>query len=300
MIRSLYSAVSGMLNNQRAMDVIGNNIANANTVAFKSSRTDFADAFYQVSRSSTINQPVGNQVGLGNVVVSTPSQFTQGAFQRTDVPSDVAINGDGFFCVQNANGTTNAFTRAGDFILNTGDPTATPAILGYLTTQDGWNVMGSAPNPPDYTGATSPAIASGTLPTALDRIYIPMYVDAAETELTSSYSIDSNGMVTAVGQLGTSIEVGMIGVATFPDPNGLIRDGSNRFSYNAAAGPATSVYQPGVGSAGTVQQGALELSNVDLAEQFSNMIITQRAFDANARTISTSDEMLQTVTNLKR
>lgn len=293
MIRSLYSAVSGMLNNQRAMDVIGNNIANANTVAFKDSRTDFADAFYQVSRNATSNQPVSNQVGLGSMVVSTPSQFTQGAFQRTDVPSDVAINGDGFFIVQDFTGTSNALTRAGDFTLDSGDATATPPVLGYLRTQDGWYVMGD-------TGGTPPAIAAGSTMAGLDKIYIPLYVDAGGTELTSSYTIDSSGMVTAVGQLGTTLEVGMIGIATYPNPNGLIRTGSNRFSYNSSAGPAGAVYQPGIGMAGTLQQGALELSNVDLAQQFSDMIITQRAFDANAKTITTSDEMLQTITNLKR
>lgn len=294
MIRSLYSAVSGMLNNQRAMDVIGNNIANANTVAFKDSRTDFADAFYQVSRSSTPNQPVGNQVGLGSIVVSTPSQFTQGAFQRTDVPTDVAINGSGFFVVQDVAATTNALTRAGDFILDQGDATATPAVLGYLRTQDGWFVMGNADGPPPTA-----IPAAGQNITGMDKIYIP--VNVAAGELTSSFTIDSDGTVTAVGQLGTNLVVGYIGVADFPNPNGLIRTGSNRFEYNGAAGPsATAVKTPGTGTSGTLQQGALELSNVDLAEQFSDMIVTQRAFDANARTISTSDEMLQTITNLKR
>lgn len=294
MIRSLYSAVSGMLNNQRAMDVIGNNIANANTVAFKDSRTDFADAFYQVSRSATANQPVNNQVGLGSIIVSTPSQFTQGAFQRTDVPTDIAINGDGFFVVQNATATSNALTRAGDFILDQGDATATPPVLGYLRTQDGWYVMGNADGPPPTA-----IPAAGQAIAGMDKIYIP--VEVAAGELTSSFNIDSDGTVTAVGQLGTTLVVGYVGIASFPNPNGLIRTGSNRFEYNSSAGDsATAVKTPGNGTAGTLQQGALELSNVDLAEQFSDMIITQRAFDANAKTITTSDEMLQTITNLKR
>lgn len=294
MIRSLYSAVSGMLNNQRAMDVIGNNIANANTVAFKVSRTDFADAFYQISRSATGSQPVGDQVGLGTSIVSTPSEFTQGAFQRTEVPTDLAINGDGFFVVQNASGTSNALTRAGDFILDQGDATATPPVLGYLKTQDGWSVMGNADGPPPTA-----IPAAGQSITGMDKIYIPLNV--AVGELTSSFTIGSDGTVTAVGQLGTNLVVGYIGIANFPNPNGLIRTGSNRFEYNSSAGPsATAVMTPGTGTTGTLQQGALELSKVDLAEQFSNMIITQRAFDANAKTITTSDEMLQTITSLKR
>src|SRR5690349_12472905 len=127
MLRSLFSGVSGMLSNQNEMDVIGNNIANANTSAFKSGRADFAESFQQVSRTATTNQPVGLSVGLGAGVVSTTTDYSQGVFQRTNVPSDMAINGDGWFAVQSTGGN-DYVTRKGDFIVDSN---------GFLRTSDG-------------------------------------------------------------------------------------------------------------------------------------------------------------------
>src|ERR1700733_7976745 len=104
MIQSLFSGVSGMLTNQTEMDVIGNNIANANTTAFKSGTANFTESFEQVSRAATINAPVGMAVGLGAQVTTTTTNFNQGVFQTTNVPTDMGINGDGFFNVQSVGG----------------------------------------------------------------------------------------------------------------------------------------------------------------------------------------------------
>lgn len=292
MFRALYSAVSGLNANQTAMDVIGNNIANSNTTGFKSSTTSFADTFYQVDQAATTTEPVATQVGSGVEIVSTPTQFTQGAFQSTGVSTDLAINGSGllnaggFFVTCNTTdsstaGATINMTRAGDFTLNSS---------GYLVTQDGAYVMGS-----------STAIAStGTDLNALTAIQIPSTITATG-ELVSSFTVSSDGTITAIGSAGTSQVVGYLGLAVFSNPNGLTSSGNSSYSYNAAAGSSTGcVITPGTGTAGSIKQGSLELSNVDLAEEFSNMIITQRGFEANSKMITTANEMLQTVTNMIR
>ncbi len=132
MIQSLFSGVSGMLAEQTAMNVIGNNIANANTTGFKSSRADFTESFLQVTRAATANQPVGLGVGLGTGVNNTTTNYDQGVFQTTNVPTDMGINGNGWFSVQSTGGT-NYVTRNGDFIEDSD---------GYLSTPDGNFLMG--------------------------------------------------------------------------------------------------------------------------------------------------------------
>lgn len=297
MLRALFSAVSGMSANQDAMDVIGNNIANANTVGFKDSRTDFASAFYQIDKAATTTTPVGQQVGLGVSVVSTPTIFTQGSFESTGVDTDLAINGSGmansggFFVVSNSTDSsvtdaTTELTRAGDFTENNS---------GYLITQDGYYVMG-------HDAATGPFTTAEPL-NALQAIQIPATITTGTppvTEQVSTFTVGNDGTVTAIGQNGGTLVVGYIGLATYSNPEGLTNLGNNRYAYNAAAGASAAVNAAGQGSSGVIQQGSLELSNVDLADQFSNMIITQRGFDANSKTITASDEMLQTVISMIR
>lgn len=281
MIRSLYSAVSGMLNHQRKMDITGNNIANVNTVGFKNSRAELSTSFSQVGRSATANQPVGSEVGLGAQILATTTDFSQGAFQRTDVPTDMAINGEGFFAVENIAGSESFLTRAGNFVKDQN---------GFLRTNEGHFLMGQM-------GAAVPTSPTAGYPP--DRIQIPTTMPSFAAERVVNYAVDTNGSITVVGENGNSETLGYVLLHTFENNNGLQHISGNRYSYGAAAGTLQN-FQPGNGGAGVVQSGALETSNVDLAEQFSSMILTQRGFDANARTITTSDEMLQTVTNLKR
>ena len=277
MIQSLFSGVSGMLTNQSEMDIIGNNIANANTTAFKSSSADFTESFMQISRAATVNQPVGIGVGLGAQVSGTETNFDQGVFQTTNVPTDMAINGSGFFVVQSVSGN-DSVTRNGAFVEDSN---------GYLRTTDGNFLMGT-------TGATAPSSPSTGFPTG--KIQIPTTVTSGSP--VASFSVDSTGAITLTGQDGTTQTAGYITVQKFNNPDGLLDEGGGLYSYQLAAG-TNQAFTGGDAGAGTIQTGVLEASNVDLSTEFANMIIAQRGFEASARVISVSDNMLQTVTDLK-
>ena len=281
MIQSLFAGVSGMLANQDEMDVIGNNIANANTTAFKASTADFAESFNQVTRSATVNQPVGLSVGLGVQVSGTTTDFNQGVFQTTNVPTDMAINGSGFFVVQSVGGT-NYVTRNGAFVEDSN---------GYLRTSNGDFLMG-------VEGSTAPTSPSTGYPP--DKIQIPTSITGAGGAATPvvSFAVDPTGAVSVTGQDGTSQVVGFVTVQNYNNDNGLVDDGGGLYSYQAAAG-TNQYFSGGDSGAGTIQTGVLEASNTDLSTEFANMIIAQRGFEAAARVISVSDNMLQTVTDLK-
>ena len=277
MIQSLFAGVSGMLTNQDEMDIIGNNIANANTTSFKSSTADFTESFDQITRSATVNQPVGLGVGLGAQVSGTTTNFDQGVFQTTNVPTDRAINGSGFFVVQSLSGA-DYVTRNGAFVEDSS---------GYLRTTNGNFLMGT-------TGATAPTSPTTGFPTG--KIQIPATVTSGSP--VASFTVDPTGAVSVTGQDGTSQTVGYITVQNFNNPNGLTDEGGGLYAYQAAAG-TNQAFTGGSASAGTIQTGVLEASNVDLSTEFANMIIAQRGFEASARVISVSDNMLQTVTDLK-
>ena len=279
MIQSLFSGVSGMLANQTAMDVIGDNIANANTDGYKASTANFVSSFEQVTSAATANSPVGLQVGLGVNVGSTETNFNQGVFQTTNVPTDMGINGSGWFTVQTVGGT-NLLTRDGDFVEDSN---------GYLRTPDGGFLMG-------VMGTTAPTTpTAGTPP---NKIQIPTTITATSSPVVS-FAVDSTGAITATGQDGSTETVGFVTVQKFSNDNGLVNLGSNYYQYAAAAG-TDQYYQASQAGAGTIQTGVLEASNVDLSTEFANMIIAQRGFEASAKVITTSDQMLQTVTNLKQ
>ena len=279
MIQSLFSGVSGMLANQTAMDVIGDNIANANTDGYKSATANFVSSFEQVTSAATANSPVGLQVGLGVNVGSTETNFNQGVFQTTNVPTDMGINGNGFFAVQTVSGT-DLVTRDGDFVEDSN---------GYLRTPDGGFLMG-------VMGTTAPTTpTAGTPP---NKIQIPTTITATSSPVVS-FAVDSTGAITATGQDGSTETVGFVTVQKFSNDNGLVNLGSNYYQYAAAAG-TDQYYQASQAGAGTIQTGVLEASNVDLSTEFANMIIAQRGFEAAARVITVSDDMLQTVTNLKQ
>lgn len=277
MIQSLFAGVSGMLANQDEMNVIGNNIANANTTAFKSSTADFEESFNQITRTATVNQPIGLGIGLGAQVAGTTTNFNQGVFQTTNVPTDMAINGSGWFVVQSVGGT-NFLTRNGAFVEDSS---------GDLRTSSGNFLMG-------YMGSTPPASPTTGYPP--DKIQIPTTVDSASPVV--SFAVDPTGAVSVTGQDGTSETVGYITVQKYSNDNGLVDNGGGLYSYQAAAGNNQS-FTGGDSGAGTLQTGVLEASNTDLSTEFANMIIAQRGFEAAARVISVSDNMLQTVTDLK-
>ncbi len=278
MMQSLFAGVSGMLANQTEMDVIGNNIANANTTAFKSSTADFTESFLQTTRAATVNDPVGLGVGLGTQVNTTTTNFNQGVFQTTNVPSDMGVNGTGFFAVQSVNGD-DLVTRNGAFI---------EYSQGFLRTSDGNFLMGVA-------GATPPVSPSAGFPP--DKLQIPTTITATGSPVVS-YAVDTTGTITVTGQDGSTQVAGYVTLQSYDNDNGLVNVGNSLYQYSNAAG--TNQYsQAAVGGAGSIQAGVLEASNVDLSTEFANMIIAQRGFEAAARVITVSDNMLQTVTNLK-
>jgi len=276
MSSSLFSGVSGMLANQTEMDVIGNNIANANTTSFKASTSDFAESFLQVQRTPTVNQPVGIAIGLGTGVNSTSTNFSQGVFQTTNVPTDLGINGDGFFAIQTSGGA-NLVTRNGSFVEDSN---------GYLRTANGSFLMGTE-------SAVAPASPTAGFPP--NKIQIPAAVASGSPVV--SFAIDQTGAITITGQDGTTQIAGYISLQKYANNDGLIDDGGGNYSYDPAAG-TNQFFLGGSSGAGTIQTGVLEASNVDLSQEFSNMITAQSAFDASAKVITVSSQLLQTVNQL--
>ncbi|UOR43472.1 flagellar basal-body rod protein FlgG [Helicobacter pylori] len=262
MLRSLYSATSGMLAQQTHIDTTSNNIANVNTTGFKKSRADFNDLFYQAMQyagtntSNTTLSPDGMEVGLGVRPSAITKMFSQGSPKETENNLDVAITGKGFFQVQLPDGTT-AYTRSGNFKLDE---------QGNLVTSEGYLLI--------------PQI---TLP-----------------EDTTQVNIGVDGTVSVTqGLQTTSNVIGQITLANFVNPAGLHSMGNNLFSITNASGEAI-VGNPDSQGLGKLRQGFLELSNVRLVEEMTDLITAQRAYEANSKSIQTADAMLQTVNSLKR
>jgi flagellar hook protein FlgE len=280
MMRGMYSAISGLKNHQIMLDVTANDLANVNTVGFKSSRVSFRDSLAQLQRSgaSATTGTAGAksaQIGLGVQLGSIDNQMTNGAFQSTGSPYDVAIQGSGWFRVSSAAapGATDEYTRAGNFTLND---------AGELATQDGWHIVGYGA---DTAGA--PDTAGGP-----KFITIP----AGATDV----AISPNGAVTYTPSGGgTRGTAGYLSLTSFPSEAGLERSSANRWRANGSSGAGTSGVPETAGLGSTVG-GVLEMSNVDLATEFTNMITAQRGFEASSRVLSTADEMLQDLVNLKR
>lgn len=440
MMRSLFSAVSGLKAHQTKMDVIGNNIANVNTVAYKSQSVTFSDVYYQTTQVATgPNEASGKggtnakQIGLGSTVGAISVDPTaQGASDRTDNTWDLMISGDKFFVVSNAGNTY--FTRAGDF---------TTDLDGAIVTQSGANVMGWKADAdgniikdrvqalyatsPEYTytapaattgvtitgnvdsretgdiaytvnfydslgneyqatlnltydskdaaaGTTSYNVVGGSVtmngqPTELsvscdsqvvfntntgasmvgnaglaltftdnsadgsgnianigtnngntstinlDASGLTMY--AAASNINATMGINGTGAGKAVGKMtsvgvneagqivasysnGDTKKIGQIAVASFTNPSGLEKVGDNLYAATLNSGSFDGIGEDISESSGKITSGYLEMSNVDLADQFTNMITTQRGYQANSRIITVSDTMLEELINLKR
>lgn len=433
MMRSMYSGVSGLRIHQTKMDVIGNNIANVNTVGFKSSRVTFAEVFSQtVQGASGANENLGGtnpmQIGLGSTVASIDVNMTEGAAQRTDNPLDLKIEGEGFFVVSDATG--NKFTRAGAFKIDE---------AGNLVNSDGLNVMGWTTNPDtgeivkskvenlqilsmdnmyiepnktesitlsgnidtndsqlavgegvpfsttiydslgykytvnflvtenaaansydfavtsvtDETGTAiagaamstvtlqfdtdgqciydettgTPAFEISGFPTTMSSFAEPltvnpaaltMYADDGNTTVEgtsgdknglgagneagaiSGYEVGSDGKIIGLYSNGETKVLGQIAIATFANPTGLQKLGNNLFVTTSNSGEFDGIGTDVTSAGGSFNSGVLEMSNVDLSTEFTEMITTQRGFQANSRIITASDEMLQELVNLKR
>lgn len=445
MMRSMFSGVSGLRAHQTRMDVIGNNVANVNTVGFKSGRVTFQEVFNQTLRGAGApDAALGRggtnpmQIGLGTGVGAIDTMMTRGSSQRTDNPTDLSIEGEGFFIVKGSNADTFKFTRAGNFGLDklgnlvsgsgmnvygwmkydrlpdgtvkydteseigpinlyndefngnkrvippkattnavfsgnlnsaiTADPTITDPqkpsdgqfsvpftaydSLGnahefsicYWNTSDGgansWNYRVFEKGIDETTGEVKyeNIDADGTLafttggkidldnseisnfeitPDGVDTLTIipdftnvtmfsadssvkPTNIDGYTTGNLVTFNIGSDGILTGIYSNGQQQPLGMVALASFSNPGGLQKIGDNLFIPTTNSGDFTKGLQAGSEGVGSLSPGTLEMSNVDLSREFTDMIITQRGFQANSRIITTSDEMLQELVNLKR
>lgn len=292
MLRSMFAGVSGLRSHQTMMDVVGNNIANINTHGYKSTRATFQDALYQATRGATAADPgppaAGGinpmQIGLGSRVAAVDQNFSQGALQLTGRTTDIAIQGEGFFIVDGGDGPQ--FTRAGTFNFDS---------AGFLVGPGGHIVQGANGVPDPGAAVIGDYSDAGFNVAALDDIRIDPSIMAAIRDI----SIGGDGYVTGRDAAGNELRLARIATGTFVNPNGLERAGQSLFDASAASG-AVDFGNPNAGGRGALEAGTLEMSNVDLAEEFTGLIMAQRGFQANARTITTSDEMLQELVNIKR
>lgn len=294
MMRGMFSAISGLKVNQTMLDVTANDLANVNTVGYKSARTTFQDSLAQLQRGAAApGQGNGGsnalQVGLGVQLGSVDNLMQGGAPMTTGSPLDVYIQGGGWFRV--ANGTPPAvptadflWTRAGNFTTNSD---------GFLITSAGHYVIGrGATATPDGAGGFTYA------PNATDS-YIVIPPGSTDPAIGQDGSVSYVDRDAASPTNGQRVVAGYIALGRFANEAGLQRNGGSLWTESASSGPAT-VETAGVNGNGQTIAGMLEMSNVDLATQFTTMITAQRGFQANSRVISTSDEMLQDLVNLKR
>ncbi len=440
MMRSMFSGVSGLKSHQTKMDVIGNNIANVNTVGFKSGRVTFQEIFSQTlkgaSSSDSASGKAGTnpmQVGLGAGISAIDSVMTRGSAQMTDNPTDLMIEGDGFFVLKGSKNDTYKFSRAGNFGIDENgnlnlngfgvcgwDPTLDTAsneyvfdtnkpaeplnifrngetgenkmMLGarattsaYLSgnlnsatevggtftvptivydslgneykanlvfekgTPSGsppeteWTVTVESPindakgnpiatsvsidgtdtitfdsngrilNPPtDTLLLIEPETDMGSGEISISLDFKTMTMNSSDSSAKPydvngyppgdlvSFDIGSDGIINGIYSNGQQQPLGIIALAAFSNPSGLTKVGNNMYMPSANSGDYTNAVRPGTNGAGSLNPGSLEMSNVDLSREFTDMIVTQRGFQANSRIITTSDEMLQELVNLKR
>jgi flagellar basal-body rod protein FlgG len=263
MIRALYSAASGMKAQELNLDNIANNLANANTVGYKSRRAQFQDLMYQsvVAPGTAAGQqsvnPTGLQLGLGTHAASNEIIFTEGSFTETDNPLDLTIQGNGFFQILQPSGTL-AYTRSGQFQLD----------------KDG-NIVNSAGMP------LQPQI---TIPP--EALSVNIAADG-----TVSYTLPNQTAAQQAGQ---------IQLANFQNPSGLNSIGNSLYTPTDASGDPTVGAPGGPQGLGSLLQGYTEQSNVSVVDEFINMIQTQRGYEANSKVVTAADNMYQEVNNLQR
>ena len=265
-ITALHSAATGLRALSTRIDVVANNLANAETTAFKGSRMNFEDLFYlTLKQPGTINaagdvSPAGIQCGLGTKISNTQLDLTQGSLENTGRPLDVGVQGQGFFKVQimNAIGNGVGYTRNGNFVLNKNGELV-------LNIGDGYKLI-----PPVTIPANTTDITIGT---------------------------DGTISVLLAGQTNRQT-VNQLKLTQFVNPQGLQLQGGSIFTETESSGPPVDSI-PGNGGSGQLLQGFLEASNVDPVKELVTLIKTQRAFELNSQSIQTADQALQTIANLR-
>ena len=271
MVRSLWSGATGMLAQQTAVDTISNNIANVNTTGYKTSQNEFKSLLYQELQSKTTSangetKPIDSQVGLGVRASSITTIFRQGAFLASESESSFAIGGKGLFGVKRADGTT-AYTRNGDFHW----AITTKGL--ELTDSDGNGVLDTKGNPIELKGDYT----------------------------TSRITISNDGELFYPDAQNNPASLGIrLGVWQFNNPAGLEKLDSSLYLESEASGAALNEATNNNLEKSRVVQGYLEGSNVQLADEMVNLIVAQRAYEANSRVITTTDTMMQQANQLKQ
>lgn len=343
MLRSLYSGISGMKVNQTKLDVIGNNLANVSTTAFKGSRVNFSTTISQTlgsasAASDSLGGVNGKQVGLGAQIASIDKIMSQGSMQSTSRSLDVAVDGSGYFMVAtgpaltgdadaitiNNNGigtmpanNSVAYTRDGSFVLDN---------EGNLLTSKGYRVLGFAMQTTDPVNGGNIDnieddgkvlyVESNNQTKAIDDKLVSLKIpdkvlkDDGKGNKTpvavKSFNISADGLITGVLETGEITALGQIAMSSFKNEVGLTDIGNNMYEPSGSSGAA--IISSGKNSTagrnssgyGDILQGYLEMSGVDMAEQFTDMIVATKAFQAAGKTITTGDEILSEIINLKR
>lgn len=264
-VQALYTAATGMQAMETKLDVIANNLANINTTAFKKGRANFEDLFYRHyaqpgAGDSQQRTATGTSVGLGTRVSSIQTDFKQGATQVTGNQFDVAVEGNGFFQVQDIDGSTQLYTRSGNFSVN----------------GNGALVLGSS---------------------TAGRILQPL-ITIPPDATSVSIQYDGQVMVTQPGE-SEAVSVGQLQIATFLNPEGLLKHGENLFQETVASGQ-NNLGNPGIEGRGLIKQNALEASNVEPVQELIDLITTQRSFELNSQAVQAGDQVLSLVANLRR
>lgn len=343
MLRSLYSGISGMKVNQTKLDVIGNNLANVSTTAFKGSRVNFSTTISQTlgsasAASDSLGGVNGKQIGLGAQISSIDKIMSQGSMQSTSRSLDVAVDGSGYFMVATGPALTGdadavtikdngvgtmpannsvAYTRDGSFVLDN---------EGNLLTSKGYRVLGFAMQTTDpvnggnidnieadgkvlyvesnnQTKAIDDKLVSLKIP---DKVLKDDGKGGKTPVAVKSFNISADGLITGVLETGEITALGQIAMSSFKNEVGLTDIGNNMYEPSGSSGAA--IISSGKNSTagrnssgyGDILQGYLEMSGVDMAEQFTDMIVATKAFQAAGKTITTGDEILSEIINLKR
>lgn len=281
MMKALYSGVSGMRSHQTKMDVIGNNIANVNTNGYKTQRATFRDVYYQTLGNPSqaavgIGGTNSSQVGYGAQIASVDTIHTLSGYSPTNKETDLYINGEGYLKVIDASGEMY-YTRYGALNFDS---------AGQLVDSNGSIVLG-------LNGTVTAADNDDITEASLEAIDI-------DIDNYNNITINTDGTITGVATGTDTIEtLGLIAIATVPNQAALKLEGSSYYVAGNNTGTIT-YHAAGLGGSGALVTGGLEMSNVDLANEFSDMIITQRGFQANTKIISVVDQMLEELVNLKR
>lgn len=271
MVRSLWSAATGMIAQQNNVDTIANNLANVNTTGYKTEANEFKSLLYQTiqTKTTTANgeqKPIGAQVGLGVRNASITSSFSQGSMLASDNPFAFAISGDGFFATKGDDGETY-YTRNGNFNISIGVNGMT------LTDTDGHAVL-------DTTGKA---------------------IVLADNIVANKVTVSADGNLMYPDENNNPHNLGIqIGLWQFQNPKGLDKVGDTKYGVTAASGAALNEATNANVQKSTVAQGYLEGSNVQIADEMVNLIVAQRAYELNSKAITTTDEMMQQANQLKR